>query len=557
VKDRIALGSPEDVYAELFTRKDGIFVVNTKGQERVSVSPKETRFSTDVSVVGTIVSGAVSVGNAVRITSDGNLLFQGSKGRDADIRLQQGKFVLRNTGGDILFHVARERGLSIAAVSGNALFSGQLSVESATDVDKAEEVPTAALNVRGGAVVRRNLMLGGSLSFMNPAGRVFTIAAPGASEGDGYLLRLPRELPPGPGQCLTCDADGQLRWKRLPRQQAEVDPTDGDEDQEVPTSSKKRTSFGQQDVTDDVVSEFQVLGRWFHIDDFVVTVVQKPGTTRRALYHVSGIRTGDRWVTEIKKVLGDDLPLAMKVLPDGRLCYTCEAIPEWSETMFSWTAPKIRNTEDTGKAVFGSDIVVTTTDQEVEEGAFVTVKNATCVRQGVVTKDWTATLFGVPTLQDSDNGDVSGTIAAASTVTIEGAPKWNVEGSTNALHVRDGTVLLQGPLMAEGGLTTNSLAVTGALSIGGGVTKCLLKGILHVGPSDLARRVFEIKFDNAMPDTAYTIVGNVVSTDPDCEDAFLCTFKSPTVSGCKVILCNMTQTGWTDVTVRVHWVAVL
>ena len=472
---------------------------------------------------------------------------------------KSGTLVINNSGGDIRFQAAKGRGFSVAAISGNAVFQGQLNIDSALDVSTSltSDVPVAALNVAGGIVVKRSILVEGAVQFGNNDGARVAISAFNGS-GEGYNLRLPRALPNGPGHCLVTNGKGQLSWKPLPNIGTEAHREGTDSDKITTTSSFSAS----HDIQDDVIEPFAAAtGRSFSVPNFVVIVKRYQTTDKVAVYEIRGVRVGDKWVGEIKKCMGDELPFTFRLLPDGRLSYSCGFIEAWKETLFTWTSRRRESQSIPGRQIFGTDHVIDKMDEAV--GSFLAVKTSTCTRTAEALKAsaWAGTHFSSPHL--IDEGSAESTHVA--TVSIENAPRWAGEGKRFALYVQggdskfDGPVTLSRDVQIESNLNVaQDMLVTGALRLGGGSgIKTLRKGVVHVGSSGNKTVTVSLSFDEPMADIAYTMIGSAVSADPDSPDVFTWTFKGLTRMGCKVLLCNVTGESWTDVTVRFHWMAIL
>ncbi len=547
-------------------------------------------FAGDLVTRGSATVPSLRVGTALNITNDGRVSFaHAATNNSAEVYLtaktgaRPSAFTFSNSGGDLVFEAAKKRGFSIAAVSGNATFQGQLAINSGLDVDTSStsDVPTAALVVKGGVLVKRSVLIEGSLQLSNEANARFSIAAPrgGRAEG-GYTLRLPHTLPTGPGQFLVSNAKGQLSWKSINgdnmntgRETTDTTPSDTllTAANVSPGKTYRDNSYSAGNgVTDDIVNGFRATGRSIHIGHFIVTITtsanRRVSSKMVAAYDIRGLRVGDEWRASIRKTIGDEpIPITFELLSDGRLSYTAKSIEHWQSTTFTWPAATtdVNHNESHYRTLLASDTVISTPDENY--GSFLSLKSSVCTRSTAEagSDHWSGTHFGETQLVDTTPSKVGAT-ASAATVTIADAPTWNASGERYALHVVNGVSRFGGRVVAEGGLATTSLGVNGAvnvkgpLTIGGGTDlQTLHKGMLHVGPSSNKTVTLDISFTAPMSDTAYCMLGNAVSADPDSPDAFACTFKNLTRAGCRVTVCNITGDAWSDVTLRVHWFAVL
>jgi len=136
---------------------------------------------------------------------------------------RRGDLYVVNDGGRINVHAAGQRGLTIAATSGNATFDGTVTITSALDsrsTNDLDSVDSAALFVKGGAFFGGTLVIENDVILSDMSkGRIALGVPDGASS---YRLVFPSSLPvhtdtdTDANSVLSCDGQGRLSWMMLP-----------------------------------------------------------------------------------------------------------------------------------------------------------------------------------------------------------------------------------------------------------------------------------------------------------------------------------------------------
>ena len=579
--ETLMLGPMHNRYV-LSIAENGDFACTTPLGTALTISRESAcaTFAGDLVSTGSASVPSIQVGPIVRISNDGRLTFlDGSHSAEVSLLAQSGEtpsaFTFKNTGGDLVFQAAKDRGFTVAAVSGNATFQGQLTVESGLDVDTSatSDVATAALLIKGGVLVKRSVLIEGSLQLTNESNARFSIVAPQVGRAtEGYTLRLPNSLPTSPDQCLVSNRNGQLSWRPWPSTN-DTSPLLSDvATRSSPTSShvfrqSDHVFSADNDVLDEVVDGFQVAGQSFHISHFVVTVTRDGLRNMAVAYDLRGVRVADDWSANITKTVGDDVPITFTLLSDGRLTYSASNIEAWKSTRITWPRMLIADGSHAGlttsRMLLGYDSVIATIEESA--GNMFSLGSSVCTRtmEAGKAQSWSSAYFAQSRLLDDAPSQIQAG-ASAATVTIEDAPDWNAAGERYSLYVAKGVSRFGGLIDAREGVKATTLTVEdaidakGSFALGGGSRlQTIEKGILHIGPSSRKSVTVDINFVTPMSDTAYCMMGNAVSADPDSPDAFSCTFKNLTRAGCKVTVCNIISDSWSDVTLRVHWFAVL
>ena len=167
-----------------------------------------------------VASGGIIVSPGKGSTTS-RITFRNGSSNEAVVRfaasnasVKPNALVVKNDAGDVFIHAAGNRGMRLSAISGNAVFNGTLTVESALDMESTDTLDrtVAALHLKGGMKVQGNLCVDRGLVLDSAAGYFVKLRA-SDSVAENYTMLLPENLPSADGSVMVCDTSGKLSWK--------------------------------------------------------------------------------------------------------------------------------------------------------------------------------------------------------------------------------------------------------------------------------------------------------------------------------------------------------
>lgn len=556
--DVLSTGFEIGVFSLNFDKVNSVFF-NTDGNILFQ-NCKKALFSGQVEIEDEIKVGKINVANQIFL-QDTTIEFSSENAKKANISLSRDSkdsknseylLSIKNNFGNVEILAAGNRGFYIEKTSGNAVFSGQLDIESALNLDSSESTDQkrGALNVKGSAVFKGDILVEKRVFIKNETGQ---IALEVSQDSDDYSLILPKTLPLFANQCLVSDKNGTLSWQNI-----------------ASTSSQNEIETKLLDTTTDTVNTIQELDYLTlgnsEFSENVLVIVKSQDNIIKSSFLLTGKNTSDGWQVSQKLVEGSSSAyndiVEFSCLLNGTIqCKIPKANTEKISASLSWE--KSEKDSNTLSSCNISGSINGKKQNSSSNGAFLSLTNSKYTERDFQDdsekKSWGAMYLDSVNVVTKESSNIE----SMSTILIKNEPTSENLIDKYALNVENGRVKIsdtrEKALVVSGGvefqqdMKCNTAKVKKLEISSGQVIKDMIYATQMIGSSGNQTSQVDITFPKALNDISYTICGNVVSQQAETSDIFICQFYNLKTTGCKALVHIVNKTSWTDITLALHY----